>query len=238
MKGLFKKENLKQTCFTMLYLVFGVLFCTLLGTMYDFVESALCFALLVFGVIFLCIYALLPGDDKIPKLLFYGIFGMVFGILILLYRKFFGIVLSVIVGYNGVILIISAIKDKKKKEDAWITSFVIGIIVVVLAVVAMILSGTNAGKIILSIFFGVILLLNGIFNLVTLIVKINKEKEQKKIQVCENNSNETIDVMAVENIIKTENEEKEENKEESKISDNTENVKENFKDKSVKNFKK
>ena len=83
-----------------------------------------------------------------------------------------------------------------------------------------------------------ILLLNGIFNLVTLIVKINKEKEQKKIQVCENNSNETIDVMAVENIIKTENEEKEENKEESKISDNTENVKENFKDKSVKNFKK
>ena len=243
MKELFKKDNLKQTCFTMLYLVFGVMFCTLLGTMYDFVESALCFALLVFGVIFLCIYALLPGDDKIPKLLFYGIFGMVFGILILLYRKFFGIVLSVIVGYNGVILIISAIKDKKKKEAAWITSFVIGIIVVVLAVVAMILSGTNAGKIILSIFFGVILLLNGIFNLVTLIVKINKEKEQKKIQVGENNSSEVDDNKTDKDAVGTEKEEKIENSKYHQISENSQNLNvdevsnEKYKDKSKNNKK-
>ena len=69
MKTLFKKENLKNTIFTLMCLVFGVLFCVMPAKMYNFVESALCFVLLAVGIVCIVIYSLMSADDKILKVL-------------------------------------------------------------------------------------------------------------------------------------------------------------------------
>jgi uncharacterized membrane protein HdeD (DUF308 family) len=98
----------------------------------------------------------------------------------MMWHSFFVIVLSAIAGLGGVIMIIDAIKTKKKAQEIWITDFVIGIIVVVMALTTIILSSTNVAKLILSIFFGVILLIQGIYGLVQLINMCKKEKLSKK----------------------------------------------------------
>lgn len=179
MKVFFRKENLKTTILTMVYLIFGVLFCLAQVKIFNYVESALCFVLLFCGIACIVIYALMSSDDKDFKLFIYGIIAAVFGFLMILFSSFFGIFLAIIIGYNGVVLIIQSLKDKSKLNKTWITSFVIGIIVVVLAIITIILSGTNAAKKILSLFFGIMLLVEGIYNLIQLIQMAVREKKNK-----------------------------------------------------------
>ena len=95
----------------------------------NFVESALCFVLLAVGIVCVFIYSLMSADDKIMKLLVYGIVGLLIGLLMIFVPQSFGILLSLIVGYSGVSMIISGVKLKKAKQRVWITDFVIGVVV-------------------------------------------------------------------------------------------------------------
>lgn len=180
MNTFFKKENLKTTILAAVYLVLGILFCSMQVKMFNFVESFLCFVMIIGGVVCISIYALMSSDGKEFKLFIYGIIAVVFGFLMLTLSRFFGIILAIIVGYNGVLLIIQALKEKSKINKQWITSFVIGIIVTALAIVTIILSGTNSAKKILSLFFGIMFLIEGIYDLVQLIMLAVREHKNKK----------------------------------------------------------
>lgn len=180
MNVFFKKENLKTTILTAIYLLFGLLFCVMQVNFFNFVESVLCFVLLIGGFVCVAIYALMSSEEKNFRLFIYGLIAVGFGFLMLLLSRFFGIFLSIIIGYNGVLLILQSLKDKSKMDKGWITSFVIGVIVVALSVVVIVLSGTNTAKKILSIFFGIMLLVEGIFNLIQLIMMAVREKKNQK----------------------------------------------------------
>ncbi len=180
MKTLFKKENFKKTILTFCYILLGILFCVLLSKMFNFVEYVLCYILLVAGIVCIIIYSLMSVDDKSFGMLAFGIIAVVIGFFMLLWPRFFGIALSAIICYSGVSLIISALKQRQRKEQGWVTEFVIGIIVTTLALVTAILSGTNVAKNILSIFIGVMLLINGGFELVELIKIVKNEKNHSK----------------------------------------------------------
>ena len=110
------------------------------------------------------------------------------GVLMLILSKFFGIILSIIIGGSGVSLIIDSVKEKKLGLSTWITNLVVGIIVTALAVVTMVLSGTNVIKNMIAVFFGIMLLIEGIYHLVQLIIiakifKQAKKEQQKEITV-------------------------------------------------------
>lgn len=180
MNILFKKENLKTTIFTIIYLIFGLLFCIMPTKMFNFAESILCGGLLVVGFVCIVIYALMPGDIRMFKLLIYGIFALVLGLFMLMLAKFFGIILSVIIGASGVNMIIDAVKEKKLGTKTWITDLVIGIVVTALAVVTIVLSGTNVIKNMIAVFFGIMMLIEGIYDLVQLILILKEENERKK----------------------------------------------------------
>ena len=179
MNILFKKENLKTTVLTILNLFLGVLFCVVQVRMYNFVESVLCMILLGIGVVCITVYALMGEDDKILKLLIYGILATATSVFMMIWHRFFGIVLSLVAGFGGVLMLVEAIKAKKKGQKLWVTDFVIGLIVSTMALVTIILSGTNTAKIILSIFFGLIFLIQGVYSLVQLIILCKKEKRAK-----------------------------------------------------------
>lgn len=188
MKTLFKRENLKNTILTLVYLIFGVALCVSPVKMFNWVESALCFVLLVAGIICIVIYSLLSLDDKPLKLLVYGLIGAGLGLCMMLVPKTFGVLLSLIVGYSGVSMILSGVKLKKAKQKVWITDFVIGVVVSALSVTTIVLSllGAIVGRTILAIFFGIILLTNGIYSLFNIIKLLKKEKENKKKVLAEN----------------------------------------------------
>ena len=188
MKTLFKKENLKNTILTLVNLIFGVSLCVAPVRMYNFVEAAFCFVLLAIGVIFVLIYSLMSSDDKSLKHLVYGAIGLLLGFLMIMVPQSFGVLLSLIVGYSGVSMIISGVKIKKAGQKTWITDFVIGVVVTALSVATIVLSLINSGvvRIILAIFFGVILLTNGIYSLVNIIKMLKKERQEKKKQIAEN----------------------------------------------------
>ena len=187
MKTLFKKENLKNTILTLVYLIFGVALLVTPVKMFNFVESALCFILLAVGIVCVFIYSLMSADDKILKLLVYGIIGLLIGLFMMLVPRLFGVLLSIIVGYSGVSMIISGVKLKKAGQKTWITDFVIGIVVSALSITTIVLSllGALIARNILAIFFGVIFLTNGIYSLVQIILMLKKQKENKKKELAE-----------------------------------------------------
>lgn len=182
MKTFFKKENLKNSILSLVYLVFGLMFCILPVKMFNFVESALCFMLLIVGIVGILIYSVMAAEDKEVKMLLYGVIGLVLSICMFLFPRLFGIILSVIIGLGGVSMILSAIRLKKTKNPQWISDLVIGIIVTTLAIVTIVLSGTNVAKKLIAIFFGIMCLINGIYNLVNLIILAKKESKQSKIE--------------------------------------------------------
>ena len=187
MKTLFKKENLKNTILTLVYLIFGVALLVSPVKMFNFVESALCFVLLAVGIVCVFIYSLMSADDKILKLLIYGVLGLLIGLCMMLVPRLFGVLLSLIVGYSGVSMIVSGVKLKKEGQKTWITDFVIGVVVSALSVTTIVLSliGSAIGRNILAIFFGIILLTNGIYNLVQIILMLKKQIINKKKELAE-----------------------------------------------------
>ena len=172
MKVLLKKENIKLLLSAVIYFVLGVLFCTLLGRMVEFAETAICFVFVILGTVFLLIYGLLPGDGKILQLLIYGIVLLGVGLLILMFRTFFIIALSFVIAYGGIQSIMSSIKLKKQNQK-WKGELITGSVIVALALAVVILNGTNIASNIIAIFLGVTFLIEATFEAVA-IVKLVK----------------------------------------------------------------
>ena len=192
MKTFFRKENLKKTILSLVYLVFGVLFCVMPNKMFNFVESVLCFVLLVVGIVGILVYSVMSAEDKEIKLLLWGIVGLALSICMFLEPRLFGIILSLIIGLGGVSMIISGLKLRKTKNIQWITDFVIGIIVTALAIATIVLSGTKVAENIIAIFFGIMCLISGVYSLVELILLAKKESKQAKEKPAEEQAKEEI----------------------------------------------
>ncbi len=216
MRTFLKKENLKKSILCLVYLILGVMFCIMPVKMFSFVESTLCFVLLIVGVIGILSYSILSAGDRSVKVILCGIACLILSIFMILVPRLFGIIVSIIIGFGGACLIVSGIKLKKQKKVQWISDLVVGIIVTLLAVLTIILSGTNSAKKIIAIFFGAMCLLNGIYSLVNLIILAKKKDDQTEkletsepAQKVENHENlnektqETADAQKVENETET-----------------------------------
>ena len=175
MKILLKKENIKILLSAIVYLVLGVLFCVFLGQMLDFAETTICFVFLVAGAVLLLAYGLLPSDGKIYQLLIYGVVCLVLGLLILMLRMFFMIALAALIAYGGIQSIMTAVKLKKENKN-WKGEFVVGIVIVTLALIVIILNGTNTVKNIIAIFLGVTFLIEAAFEVVAIIKLLRAQK--------------------------------------------------------------
>ena len=180
MRTLLKNEKFKLSLSTLVYLVFAILFCVMPTKMFNMAESVLCFVMFVAGFICVGVYALMSAEDKNFRTLIIGLLMLALAVCMLAFPVSFGIILSVVIAFSGVSMIISGVKQKKKGEQVWITDFVIGIVVSALSVLTTVLSsiGSGVGKNILSIFFGIIFLINGVYNLVCLIKVIKTKKKE------------------------------------------------------------
>jgi len=164
------KNNILKILLIVLYIVVGILLLIQLNGMLNFIESVLCAVLFVAGIIFIVLYALVPYENREYKFLLYGILCVGLGVLMIFVPRFFGIILSGIIGFGGFSLILENIKSKRDGNKMKIVDLIVGIVVCLLALSTLVLSIVYPEKDILAIIFGINLLVLGIYNLVVLII--------------------------------------------------------------------
>ena len=158
-------------------LCFGICFCVVSETMLSIFETAICFVLIGYGAFNLVVYCLVDSDSKQRTAVFKGVFAVLVGLLIIFVKAFFMIAIGFIIGAISVLRIIRASKMKELKMKNWLPLLIISILLLTASIVLIVLSICAISKITLMILVGVVLCVQGLYDLTMLIVEDkNKNK--------------------------------------------------------------
>lgn len=167
---------------SILFVVFGILFCVLSQTMLGFIETAICLALIVYGAFFLLVYCLIDSDTRETKSVIKGVGAIAIGLLIIFIPSFFmSAIGAIIAGYNA-LLIARAKNMKESKMEGWKSVLISSITFTVLGVGLIVIAIVKVPSLVLMIYLGVTLILQGGYNLVKMYVA---DKKKNKIVFAE-----------------------------------------------------
>lgn len=167
---------------SILFVVFGILFCVLSQTMLGFIETAICLALIVYGAFFLLVYCLIDSDTRETKSVIKGVGAIAIGLLIIFIPAFFmSAIGAIIAGYNA-LLIARAKNMKESKMEGWKSVLISSITFTVLGVGLIVIAIVKVPSLVLMIYLGVTLILQGGYNLVKMYVA---DKKKNKIVFAE-----------------------------------------------------
>ena len=167
---------------SILFVVFGILFCVLSQTMLGFIETAICLALIVYGAFFLLVYCLIDSDTRETKSVIKGVGAIAIGLLIIFIPAFFmSAIGAIIAGYNA-LLIARAKNMKESKIEGWKSVLISSITFTVLGVGLIVIAIVKVPSLVLMIYLGVTLILQGGYNLVKMYVA---DKKKNKIVFAE-----------------------------------------------------
>lgn len=223
-----KKEQIKAIVIASICIVLGILFCIMPVKILGIVETIVCVALLLYGVVSIVIYCLAMTETRDPTRLFLGAAATALAVLIIFVKYFFIISLGLIIVLSGVIYLKSAVDDKKKAEKNWWIGLIVGIFLIVAGVLVAVLCWTTIAASIVMRIFGVTLILDGVIRLIYVfairkeISKLFRKNEKGQLELNEKalEEKEKQDAEKVQKI--------EKNKEKSvKIQEKTENNAEN-----------
>lgn len=184
-----KNQKVKTIVLSSILIIFGLLFCVLPNSSINYLEIVLSTLFIVYGIICLLGFTCSPRELREPLLLLESIIFMVVGVLIDFFPSLFVIAIGIIITVGGIKEILNAINIKFIGEKNWWINVVIGIIFAALGLTIIILSGTNVASMIVSIFLGVTLILDGICYLLLLfafkreIDKIKREADRKMAEI-------------------------------------------------------
>lgn len=160
--------------------IFGVLFCVLSQSGIDIVKTILSIAVLGYGIFYLISYCILSMDGRDSLSLLHAIGGVAVGVLLIFVPSFFVSVISVIVVILGLARVYDNIKAKKEGNDTQKSKSVIGIFEAILGVALLVLCNTSVPQLLISIYLGVLLILESAINGVYLYFEIASQKYQLK----------------------------------------------------------
>ena len=167
---------------SILFVVFGILFCVLSQTMLGFIETVICLALIVYGAFFLLVYCLIDSDTRETKSVIKGVGAIAIGLLIIFIPAFFmSAIGAIIAGYNA-LLIARAKNMKESKMEGWKSVLISSITFTVLGVGLIVIAIVKIPSLALMIYLGVTLILQGGYNLVKMYVA---DKKKNKIVFAE-----------------------------------------------------
>lgn len=193
---------------SILFVVFGILFCVLSQTMLGFIETVICLALIVYGAFFLLVYCLIDSDTRETKSVIKGVGAIAIGLLIIFIPAFFmSAIGAIIAGYNA-LLIARAKNMKESKMEGWKSVLVSSITFTVLGVGLIVIAIVKVPSLALMIYLGVTLILQGGYNLVKMYVadkKKNKivfaEGDTSAIKTAESQAEPVAEVVEVEPVV-------------------------------------
>ncbi len=179
----------------------GVCFCVVSETMLSFFETAICFALIIYGAFNLVVYCLVDSDSKQRSAVFKGIVAIFIGLLIIFVRAFFMIAIGIIIGVVSLLRIIRAVKMQELKIKNWIYLLVVSIILLAANITLIVLSICAISKVTLMIVVGAILCVQGTYDLTMLIVE---DKNKVNVTVKPETQMEEKEQVVVEGEVKQE----------------------------------
>lgn len=165
-----KKEQIKAIILSSIFIIFGVLFCAMPTKMMTTIETVVCVALIVYGVVNIFVYCLVNSESKEISRLLKGALATGIAILLMFVGAIFVFCLGLIVVLSGVVYIVSAVKDKKANDKKWWTGLVVGIALSVAGLAISILFNTKIAQNIVMVVFGITLIADGIIRLIYIFV--------------------------------------------------------------------
>ena len=188
-----KKEHIKSIIMASVCVVFGLLFCIIPIKMLAFLETASFIILFGYGVLMILSYCVVNTEVREPIKLLKASIALGLGILLICINSVLVICLGLIIVISGALYIRAAVIDKKNNDKNWWTSLVIGIVLVLLGVTVAILYNTAVAENIVMIFYGIIIIIDGILRLVyTFIlhrevkILLSKDNEEQTAEEIEN----------------------------------------------------
>lgn len=198
-----KKEQIKSIVLSSVCIVLGILFCIIPLKMHMFVETVVCFAVLLYGIAAIVVYCLWNSEEKSMTLLIKGAAATAVGLLLIFVPALLVVCMGLIVVLSGAIYIKSAILDKKAGDDKWWIAVIFGVVLSVLGIITIILYNTAVGAKIAMIIYGITIILDGSVRLFYTFV-IQKElhslfeKQEKTEEETEETTVETKEETVVE----------------------------------------
>ena len=175
----FTKKEILSIVVGSVCVVAGALFCAMPQTMYNFLETILCWALILYGGVSIFIYCLTPVIFEDPIRRFSALLSLILGLLIMLIRSFLVMAIACLMILIGIVKIVMATKHKNDQIAQSSADLIVGIVFLVFGVAVGILFWTQIGMRLLMIFLGVILILESVANMVLMFYK-KKEKFEAK----------------------------------------------------------
>ena len=213
-----KKEQIIAIAISSVCILFGILFCVIPLQTLSVIETLVCAALLVYGIITLLAYCLKNTEVREWSLFLKGAIATALGLLVMFVGALFVICLGIVVALSGVIYIKTAIDEKKEDDKSWWVSLLIGVALALVGLSVAILYNTPLAKNAVMIVFGIGLIIDGIVRLIyTFVIRKQLRSLITKKDSDVENEEKSDDLKSEQ---KTQNEEKNKQKIEEKIQKN------------------
>lgn len=182
----FKQEKIRTIIISSIMIVLGVLLCVIPEKSLNVLEVISAIGLILFGTISIVIYCFTPILFRDVMMLVRSIVGLGIGVLILFIPSFFVFGIGFIVAISGLEKFGDAIDHKDESKKKWIIDLVVGLFIFMLGTATVVLCNTSVASNILMLYFGISIAVDGIVNLIWVLVLHRKVKKVKKI-IDENN---------------------------------------------------
>lgn len=176
-KYLFNKENRLTTSLSILYFIFGILFCFIPEFMKVNLETISCFLFLIYGGVMILAYSISSVVFKNRKIMISSIVSIILGILLLFIRSFFILILAFFILGIAVFKILVTKHASYCKNFNWYLWLILAVIYIVVGIFIIISFIINRFLLFSMVLLGVCLGLEAIANMFVLIRNALYEKE-------------------------------------------------------------
>lgn len=182
MQNFFRMERTKAIILSLLMIVFGILFIALPSS-FNVMITILASLLIVVGAIWLIDYFIFWKDQTDSTQFVNGIIFIGLGLLMIFKPDFFIAIMGLILAVIGIQYVGASLDEKREKVSGWWKDLIYGLIEFAIGLPLIILGASSAVTHAIMIYFGITLIVDGVFILVamfTLKKTINNIKKAVK----------------------------------------------------------
>ena len=179
----FTKKQWKSFILATLFVIFGILFCVLSQKLLNVLESIVCICVLIYGGFYMVSYCVVSMGERDTTTLYQAVLAIAFGLLLIFVPSFFVIAISAVIILSGLGYILSYVKIKKAKLVGGGKNLACGIVLSVIGLGLLIISLLKVNPIVVSIYLGITLILDGVISLIALWQTSNNKEETTKENV-------------------------------------------------------
>ena len=194
-----KNKGLNKNQWTVLILsavcvICGILFCIFSQSMVEFLRTVICVVVLIYGAFYLVSYSVLSLEDKDVSALIQAVLAIGLGLFVIFIPSFFVMAICFMIIICGLAKLYNVVKAKKENNVLVKDKLVIGVTECVIALALVVLCNTPVPALLVNIYLGVMLILEGVTTLIRLWLEINgAQYKLKTTDEVEEQSAETVE---------------------------------------------